>query len=188
MGYSITPKPGPSSLATLIPAQRQPCKPWCATHDSSIGEDICQSADIPTPGGYIQLTHERVGGTLFLLNNDPDNEFTADEFEQLAMTMLAQVAIARAATHRPAPGCQPWCNDHMHDDEGPGTCVAADATPAGCDPSTTYVGLSHNDDGTRLDVDTDRDRGHTLDQGEQIALAILRQVATGRAALAEIAR
>ena len=80
--------------------------------------------------------------------------------------------------------CKPWCTNHVADDEGPGTCMAADATPAGCDPSTTYVGLSHNEDGTRVDIDTDRDRGHTLDQAEQIAHAVLRQVAVARNAKA----
>jgi hypothetical protein len=87
--------------AVLIPAQRTPCQPWCVAHDHA--EGVCTGPTVATPGGrwgmpgHITMTHGPAGGTLHMLNHDPDAELTAGEFERLAKAMLAQVALARAA-------------------------------------------------------------------------------------------
>ncbi|MEV0993381.1 hypothetical protein [Nonomuraea sp. NPDC050202] len=87
------------STAVLVPAQRTACQPWCVTHDHV--EGVCTAADVATPGGqwsgfgHISMSHGPTGGTLLTLTHDPDAELTPDEFEQLCLVGLAQVALAR---------------------------------------------------------------------------------------------
>ncbi|YCK39705.1 hypothetical protein ACNF49_38310 [Actinomadura sp. ATCC 39365] len=94
-----TSEPRPANAALLIPAQRGACQPWCVEHDRT--EGVCQSGDIPTPAGQwsspgrIAVSHEPTGGTLLTLQLDPDNEYTPEEFEQLAALMLVHAAKAR---------------------------------------------------------------------------------------------
>ncbi|YCK35204.1 hypothetical protein ACNF49_14275 [Actinomadura sp. ATCC 39365] len=92
--------------AVLVPAQRVPCQSWCVAHDHA--EGVCTAPTVATPGGrwgmpgHISMTHGPAGGTLHTLNHDPDAELTTDEFEQLCLIGLAQVALARGAAASPA--------------------------------------------------------------------------------------
>lgn len=93
----------PTSPVMPVPAQRAVCRAWCGLHDHV--EGYCHSIDLPTPGGqwsapgYVAMSHGPVGGTLIELHHDSDAELTADEAEQLAHAILAQVALARAVNH-----------------------------------------------------------------------------------------
>lgn len=84
----------------IDPATHTACKPWCRHHDADGG--ICFAENTPIPSrdldgtpGHVGLSHDTVSGTLIHLNHDTDAPLTLDEAEQVAHTLLKQVAAGR---------------------------------------------------------------------------------------------
>lgn len=82
------------------------------------------------------------------------------------------------AQRQPDPDHQPWCVNHLDDDQGPGTCMSSDIVL----PSQ-IVGLTFRpDEGVRINLCTG-DRIEVLhpDEVKQRAVAMLAQVAVADA-------
>ncbi|MGW5684582.1 hypothetical protein [Nonomuraea sp. NPDC003754] len=98
-------------------------------------------------------------------------------------TVIAQtgaIAAHEKAQREAERSCHPWCVRHDElDDE---LCFSADLpTPGGKYGDPGHVGLSyHPDTGIGVSIYHDTDATLTLDEAEQLAAALMRQIALGR--------
>jgi hypothetical protein len=98
-----TPTPVRTNPGDVVPAQRQPCAPWCASHDH--GEDACYAADKPIPGRpfydvdpYVGISRQPGENPLIGLYRSFDDLLTPDEAEQIGRALIAAAQAARAAS------------------------------------------------------------------------------------------
>jgi hypothetical protein len=185
----------PIMAQPVILSQRQSehlCPPWCTDqHDDdeapgtrshwADGTTIHPTA--PTPTVMTDL-NQIDGLPPVLVLHDSDGKqwnFDVDTADQVSRALADLVTSARAGMASPQPGCQPWCAEHIpgESDGDGGCCMGGDLTPPTSGTRAAYVGISYTQaDGVR--VDFGGSEGNTLDQAEQFAHAILRQVAIGR--------